>query len=194
MKKNRNWTVLIIGGASGTGKSSIAYQLGEFYGVNVLEVDNIHLSVKAVTNAEEFPAIHYWSSGIDWRDIGAEGNVSWLLGVGKEMSPIIEKLVNRHIEDNVPIIIEGDFINPDFVKSFDNQKVESIFINESDMNQIVNNYLSREGGNTQEYRAEISVKYGKALMTECEKHNIKFVDSRPWNTALERIYQIINNQ
>ena len=42
MNKDRNWTVLFIGGASGVGKSSIAYEIARFYGVNVLEADDIH--------------------------------------------------------------------------------------------------------------------------------------------------------
>ena len=32
MHNDRNWSVLFIGGASGTGKSSIAYEIGRFYG------------------------------------------------------------------------------------------------------------------------------------------------------------------
>lgn len=73
---------------SGSGKSRIAYEIARFYGVNVLEVDDVHLSVKTVTTKEHFPVIHYW----------------------------------------------------------DSIKVKSIFIHESDKNQIVQNYLAREGG------------------------------------------------
>jgi len=50
MNNKRNWTVLIIGGASGTGKSSIAYQLGEHYCVNVIEIDDIHQVMKKITS------------------------------------------------------------------------------------------------------------------------------------------------
>ncbi|GIP44408.1 hypothetical protein J45TS6_28670 [Paenibacillus sp. J45TS6] len=57
MNKDRNWTVLFIGGASGSGKSSIAYEIARFYGVNVLEVDDVHLSVKTVTTKEHFPVV-----------------------------------------------------------------------------------------------------------------------------------------
>ena len=67
MNNDRNWTVLFIGGASGTGKSSIAYEIGRFYGVNVLEVDDVHLAVETVTTKERFPAIHYWNTGVNWR-------------------------------------------------------------------------------------------------------------------------------
>ena len=54
MEINRNWTVLFIGGSSGTGKSSIAYEIARFYGVNVLEVDDIHLTVETVTTRRIF--------------------------------------------------------------------------------------------------------------------------------------------
>ena len=53
MNIDRNWTVLFIGGSSGTGKSSIAYEIARFYGVNVLEVDDVLLSVETVTTDDE---------------------------------------------------------------------------------------------------------------------------------------------
>ena len=189
MIKERNWTVLFIGGASGTGKSSIAYEIARFYGVNVLEVDDVHLSVEAVTTKEHYPAIHYWSTGINWKDIGVEGNVNWLIDVSKEMIPVLKALVSRHIEDKLPIIIEGDFIYPEFTKSFDHPEVKAIFVNETDINQILQNYKMREGGDLQHYRAEISIAYGKWIADTCNQNGIIVLDSRPWDTALDRVLQ-----
>ena len=186
MNNDRNWTVLFIGGASGTGKSSIAYEIARFYGLNVLEVDDIHLSVEAVTTKESFPAIHYWNTGVNWEEIGVAGNVNWLIDVSKEMIPVLKELVNRHIEDKLPIIIEGDFIYPEFANSFENPEVKSIFVNESDINQILQNYLSREGGDLQHYRAEISIAYGKWIADTCNQNGIRLIEARPWDTVLTR--------
>lgn len=186
MNNDRNWTVLFIGGASGTGKSSIAYEIARFYGLNVLEVDDIHLSVEAVTTKESFPAIHYWNTGVNWEEIGVAGNVNWLIDVSKEMIPVLKELVNRHIEDKLPIIIEGDFIYPEFANSFENPEVKSIFVNESDINQILQNYLSREGGDLQHYRAEISIAYGKWIADTCSQNGIRLIEARPWDTVLTR--------
>lgn len=183
---DRNWTVLFIGGASGIGKSSIAYEIARLYGVNVLEVDDIHLSVKTVTTKESFPAMHYWETGVDWRDIGVKGNMNWLIDVSKEMIPVLKKLVTRHIDDRLPVIIEGDFISPEFVNSFESDEVKSIFINETDLNQIVENYLSREGGELQHYRAEISIAYGKWIADTCNKNGISVIEPRPFSTLLNR--------
>jgi 2-phosphoglycerate kinase len=190
MNNDRNWTVLLIGGASGTGKSSLAYEIARFYGVNVLEVDDIYISVEAATTKEEFPAIHYWNTGVNWMDIGADANVNWLIDVSKELIPILKGIVNRHIEDQVPIIIEGDFIDPEFTKSFDNPEVKSIYVVEKDKNQILENYLSREGGDLQHYRADISIAYAKWIEETCNQHGIHVIESRPWDTLLTRALKI----
>lgn len=186
MNNDRDWTVLFIGGASGTGKSSLAYEIAKFYGVNVLEVDDIHLSVEKVTTKDSFPAIHYWDDGLNWEDVGVDDNVNWLIDVSKEMIPVLKELVNRHIKDNLPIIIEGDFIYPEFTSSFREPEVKSIFVNETDINQILQNYLSREGGNMQHYRAEISITYGKWIADICNQNDIRMIESRPWDTVLTR--------
>lgn len=191
MNRDRNWTVLFIGGASGMGKSSVAYELADFYKVNVMEVDDICQAVKAMTTRENLPAIHYWSTGINWLDIGVSGNVKWLIDVSKEMIPGLKAIVNNHIETDVPVIIEGDFIHPEFVVSFENPKVKSLYIYEADKNQIVQNYLAREGGELQHFRADISAEYGDWLVGTCAKLGIKVIESRPWDNVVDRIIENI---
>lgn len=193
MNKIRNWTVLFIGGASGTGKSTLAYDIARTYGVNVLEIDDIHIAVESVTTEKDFPAIHYWDSGVDWKAIGVQGNVKWLTEVSKELIPALKNLVDRHIEEDVPIIIEGDFIDPEFTKSFSDPKVKAIFLIEQDANQIIDNYLKREGGDLQQYRAEISVAYGKQLANICRQKEIKIVEPIPYNTLLARTIECLND-
>ena len=184
---NKNWIVLFIGGASGTGKSTLAYQIADHYSVNVMEIDDIHQIVRAITTSENYPAIHYWESGINWKDIGVDQNVEWLKSVSREMVTAVKAIVDRHIEDEVPIILEGDFIYPEIVASFDNPKVKAVFITEMDKNQLLMNYSTREGGELQNYRAEISVKYNEWLMKSCNELGIKCLESRPWDTLLSRV-------
>lgn len=112
------------------GKSSIAYELARFYKVNIMEVDDIYQAVKSMTTRGLLPAIHYWSTGINWMDIGVSGNVKWLIDVSKEMISGLKAIVIHH----------------NFVVSFINPKVKSIYIYEPDKNQILQNYLSRDGG------------------------------------------------
>jgi len=185
----RNWTVLLIGGASGTGKSTLAYELADFYKINVMEIDDIHKALKATTTRDILPAVHYWDTGVNWMDIGIQGNVNWLIDVSKEMAPGLKAIVDRHIVDNVPVIIEGDFINPEFTLSFGNPGVKSIFIHEPDKEQLLRNFFSREGGDLQQYRADICIAYGDWIKKVCDDLGIKFIESRPWDTLLDRVIE-----
>ena len=186
MLHGRNWTVLLIGGASGVGKTSIARQLSLYYQVNALQVDDIGQALKASTTGAVLPALHYWSTGVDWKDIGVSANVDWLINVSKEMIPALTAIINNHLEDEFPIIIEGDFIHPEFAVSFANEKVRSLFVLEMDRDQIIQNYLAREGGSLQEYRADISVEYGMWILNTCKQLGIELIEARPWDTALAR--------
>lgn len=188
---DRKWIVLLIGGASGTGKSTLAYQLGEYYGVNVMEVDDIHLAVEKVTAREDYPAIHYWEQGINWKDIGVEQNVQWLQDVSNEMRPVLKALIERHLEDQVPIILEGDFIDPRILNDIQSDQVKGLFVYEENQNDIIQNYWNREGGEPQEYRANISVQYGKVLAEYCDINGVCKMDARPWDTSLNRAIQCI---
>ena len=186
MLNDRNWTVLFVGGISGAGKSSFAYELGRHYGVKVLEMDDLHAAIKSVTTIETFPLIHYWSSGVDWKDIGVNENVDWLIGVSKEMIPAINVVVERHLEDSLPVIIEGDFIHPETAVSFNNPAIKALFVHEPHKEQLLKNYNDREGGALQHYRADVSIAYGKWQAEICQRLGIDVIEARPWDTAVNR--------
>jgi len=60
VKLSPPWTVLLVGGASGCGKRSIAYPLVAHFEIPVLEVDDLEVAIRAVTDAHTFPKLHYW--------------------------------------------------------------------------------------------------------------------------------------
>lgn len=186
MDTNRDWTVLFIGGASGTGKSSIAYALGRYYGANILEIDDLSEAVKAVTTGDALAALHLWDTGVDWVDIGVAGNVSWLVDASKEIAPAIRAVVQNHLESNVPVIIEGDFLSPELVASFQDPRVAALYVQESDRNQLLQNYQAREGGEPQHYRADISIEYGARLSEACNRLGVPTLEARPWDTVQDR--------
>ena len=140
MNKVRDWTVLFIGGPSGAGKSSIAYGLAQFCNVNVVEADDVCQAIKAMTAIDAHPFLHYWNTGKNWLDVGIDDNVNWLIGVSQEMTTGLRAIAARHIEDDVPIIIEGDFIHPELPASFHDPRVKALYIIEPDKNQLLQNF------------------------------------------------------
>ena len=45
------WDVLLIGGAAGTGKTSVSYRLARHFDVGITEVDDIHTALSTPDNA-----------------------------------------------------------------------------------------------------------------------------------------------
>lgn len=190
----RDWCVLLIGGSSGSGKTCISYPLAKTYGVNLIEVDDFQVFLSAMTTQEEQPEIHYWDTHPEWQLEGVEATKLQLINVGSAFNPGLEAVIRNHIEANMPVIIEGDFILPELCTSFKSPVVKSIFVHEPSRNQILNNYLTREPeSGLQHYRADVSYNYGNWLATECSKHGIPVIESRPWDTAIERALKIINS-
>lgn len=190
-KMERDWCVLLIGGASGSGKTCISYPLAKMYSVNLIEVDDFQEFLFAMTKPEEQPEIHYWDTHPDWQNEGVEATKQQLINVGRAFKPGLEAVIKNHIDSNMPVIIEGDFILPELCASFQSPKVRSIFIHEPSKNQILNNYLAREPerGN-QNYRADVSHCYGTWLASECEKYSVPIIKSRPWHTVIDRILKL----
>lgn len=186
LNAERTWDVLLIGGASGSGKSSISYPLSRFYNVNLVEVDDFQVILETMTTPETLPSIHYWNTHPEWQKEGVASTVSQLIDVGRTLMPGLTAVVNNHIESNSPMILEGDFILPEFSASFSNPRIKSVFIYEPEKEQILQNYLEREGS-LQQYRADVSYAYGNWLADSCSGLGLPVIESRPWDNLMERV-------
>ncbi|MCL2840372.1 MAG: hypothetical protein FWE05_06325 [Defluviitaleaceae bacterium] len=185
---DRNWDILIIGGASGAGKTSISRPLSKLYGVDLVRVDDFQILLEKMTTPESCPAIHYWDTHPNWREEGIDAAVNRLIDVGQVLMAGLTAVINDHIEENIPMILEGDFILPQLSASFNHSRVKSIFVHEPSKEQILQNYLAREGA-FQQHRADISHAYGNWLAENCAKYGIQVIEPRPWDSVLVRIIE-----
>jgi 2-phosphoglycerate kinase len=111
----RNWQVLLLGGASGVGKSSLSYPLARHYDINLTEIDDIQVALTKLTTPEQQPLLHFWRTNWDefssWSD---EQHLSHFIQVSREVfQPALEAVIANHLETNRPVILEGDFILPE---------------------------------------------------------------------------------
>lgn len=174
----------------GLGQIKPCVCIGSLLFPECLEIDDITQAIKAVTDSGQLPALHYWS-GVDWKDVGVAGNVDWLKRVSKEIASAIKAVADNHLEGDVPVIIEGDFLDPALISSFDSPRLKALFVYEPDSKQIVENYLAREGGELQHYRADISGAYGGWIADRCKSLGLTLISSRPWDTLLERAVECL---
>jgi 2-phosphoglycerate kinase len=197
-KAKRSWQVLLLGGASGVGKSSLSYPLARHFDVNLTEIDDFQVILEKLTTPGQQPLLHFWRTNWDefssWSD---EQRLEHFIRVSRRVfQPALEAVIANHLETNRSVMLEGDFILPELstLKSFDGQtnegRVKAFFVDEEDEAQIAANYLARDG-EEQTFRAHSSWITNQWLRSECERLKAPILSARPWETVLERAISIL---
>jgi 2-phosphoglycerate kinase len=195
----RTWQVLILGGPSGVGKTSVSYRLAQRFGVGITEIDDFQVLLERMTTPEQQPAIHFWRTHPAPHTLAAQEIFEQGISIGQVMAHGLEAVVANHLESQAPIVLEGDFVHPALAAqaSFAGQpnggRVRAVFLYEPDEQQIVANYLLREPeSGPQLTRARVSWLYGQWLVREAERHGLPALPARPWDTILDRVIAAVS--
>jgi 2-phosphoglycerate kinase len=178
------WTVTLVCGASGVGKSHVAAELARRYGVPLAEVDDMVTVAASLTTPEQVPALHRWETARHWTPARI---VEHMIAVAEVMRPGITAVIADHIASGAPVVMEGDFLLPDVAAGFGDD-VRAVVISESDEDQIVANYLSRESGaGEQRLRADVSARFDAELSSRARRGGVPVVPARPWSDGVDRV-------
>jgi 2-phosphoglycerate kinase len=181
-----NWDVLLIGGASGVGKSSLAYPLARNLDVAIAEADDLFHAVEAMTTPEQLPALHYWRTHPEAELLPPERILELHLAACRTLVPAIAAVIRNHIETRMPVVLEGDYILPANVLA-SGPRTRAVFLVEHDEARIVANLSAREPSIVpQNKRARVSFLFGQWLRTECARYSLPVIAPRPFETVLER--------
>ena len=193
------WRVLLLGGASGVGKTSVSYRLARHFGVSLVEVDDFQAVLERMTTPEEQPELHFFRTRRDeWRALDEEGRLAHALRYGAVMADALEVVIANHLEGGTPLMLEGDFILPSLAvrASYGDEpaagRVRAVFLYEEDEAQIARNYLTREGRD-QAGRARASWRYSEWLRHEAARLRLPIVAARPWDTVLARCIAAVDS-
>jgi 2-phosphoglycerate kinase len=110
--------LVLIGGVTGVGKSTVATQLAGRLGITrVIATDQLRQVVRAFFSHDFMPAVHHSSF-----DVAAElrayandesGTVAGFLRQAHDLAPGIDALAQRAISEGTPIVLEGVHLLPD---------------------------------------------------------------------------------
>ncbi|HEV2072452.1 MAG TPA: hypothetical protein VGR29_02310 [Thermomicrobiales bacterium] len=111
---SRSWMVLVLFGASGTGKSAAAAEIGCRYGVSWVQVDDLRLTLQysRVTLPERTDELYFLegSSGV-WTRTPAELRQAFI-NVAELMAPALRTVIHSHVVTGAPMVIGGDGVSP----------------------------------------------------------------------------------
>ncbi|MFI6638830.1 hypothetical protein [Streptomyces sp. NPDC050504] len=192
LQKHPDWRVLVVGGASGTGKTTVSRALARRYAVPVVEVDDIVEALLAVTRPEHLPDVHHWRTHPEAAAGEPESVVERQIAIARALAPAVAAVVANHLDTDTPVILEGDYVLPELAAAVDG-RVKGVFVHERDEARVAANYLAREPeAGPQHHRARVSVLYGQWLAERAGAHGVPVVAPRPWRDLPDRVCRAID--
>jgi len=190
---DRRWDVLLIGGASGVGKTRLATALCERYALPLTAVDDFQTVLEVMTTPEQQPELHFWGTHPDPGSLTAKEIHTQGLEILDVLAPALEAVIADHLDDDRPGIMEGDFIHPRLAApGLFGGRARGVFLCEPDAGQLVANYLEREPETgPQELRAQVNALRSLWLLETCAALGVPAVRARPWETLESRVIEAV---
>ena len=198
--------VILIGSASGIGKSTIAAELAKTLNIkHLIESDFLRAVVRGIIGKEYAPALH--SSSYDAyksiRNKNRYTNYDELVAAGFDdhasyVIPAIEKVIQRAITDYDDIIIEGVHLVPGLIdtEQFKDDAEIYFFVLASDEESHKERFVKRavqihRGGKQLDFFRENRIIHDH-LLAQAEENNVHVIKAESVDKTLERILSVIN--
>jgi 2-phosphoglycerate kinase len=153
-----------------------------------------------MTTPEHQPALHFWRTHPAPDQLSAAEIMEQGLEVGQVMATGLEAVIANHLEEQTPVVLEGDFIHPALAaqETFsgipNDGQVRAVFLHEADEQQLLANFLQREPeSGPQVVRARVSWLYGQWLKQEAERYDLPVLPARPWDTVFDRVVAAVSS-
>ena len=198
--------VILIGSASGIGKSTIAAELAKKLNIkHLIESDFIRAVVRGIIGKEYAPALHSSSYDAykhlrnknrytDYNDLvcaGFDEHASYVI-------PALEKIIQRAITDYDDIIIEGVHLVPGLIniEQFRDYSNIYFFILSSDEKDHQERFVKRaveihRGGKQLDYFKENRIIHDH-LINQAQINDVNVINAQSIDNTLEKILSIIN--
>jgi 2-phosphoglycerate kinase len=200
------WTVLLLGGASGAGKTVVAAALGRRLGLPWVQLDDFRLTLERATTPAEQPHLHYLTAPGRAAEVAAltpEDYCAALIAMNTTLARATEIVVAHHVGVGAPLVLEGDGVVPEvaagrvFAGAPTGAAVRAVFLDEPDEAALHANMLRRGRGfealpaATQRQQARAAWLYGAWLAREARRLALPVVPARPWDSVLERVLAVL---
>jgi 2-phosphoglycerate kinase len=192
MTAEPSWTLFLLGGSAGSGKSTAAASIARRLNCSWLSADTIWATLRAATDRTTHPALHHFP-GVE-TGVGAERMVQLHIESSQAISAALVGFVESQLREQERMVLEGAWLTPQFVSEMlaaHKGAVRSSFIYEADPEALLYEMISRSSEPDRTPRrlalADMSWLYGSWLREECERFRLPVVAARPRETLADRI-------
>lgn len=200
----KNKTVILIGGAPATGKSTVAKNLSNRLRLPWISTDQIRGIVGDYAKREDYPNLPL-PEGYDTADkflthFSAEEIVDMEFAQGKDVWPGIKYLIEEEYAWKEGVIIEGVNITPELAHEYkDTENVKVIFLVDEDADRLREVVYSRGlwdkadtySDDLKPKEIEWAILFSKKLMDEAKKYGYSHLEIEKNSNDIDKIIKIL---
>ncbi len=199
------WQVLVLFGASGTGKSTAARQIASGSGTTWMQVDDLRLALQysQVTLPTMTDRLYFFESTPDFWARPPDELLQAFIDVATVMAPAVRVVIDSHLATGVPMVIEGDGVLPFLVDDpvlrlwVDSGAIRFCCVAAGSRTELIENMVRRGRGDHLDdhervaMQATANLAFNDWLVEMSRVLRIPVVPSRPFDTLPDRIKQAI---
>lgn len=177
-ERTPSWTVLLLGGSGGCGKSRLALKLAAQHRAALTQVDDVRLALQRLTSASDDAILHFFLSDARvWERPAAELR-DGLIAIARRMEPALEVIVDHQLATAMPLVLEGDGVSPALagrLRARHPGRVDALFVIEDDAAALLGRMRARGRGFTelpdarQNAQVAVNLLYGRWLREEARR-------------------------
>lgn len=195
--------VLLLGGISGTGKTTAAREIAHRSNVDWVQVDDLRLALQwsqaRLPSEEATDSLHYFLRQANVWEQPAERLRDALIGVGEAMKDAIAIVASHHVAKGGTTIIEGDGILPSIVDHpmmrplVQSRQVMIAFVLAPSREEILDRIHKRSRGVDEETPAErdriaeMNWLYAGWLRAQANAFNLPVLPPEPLDSLAQRV-------
>lgn len=194
----RTWTVLLVGGNAGSGKTTAARDIALALGVPLTHIDDVRLALQAATTAQSHPDLHVFAGDPNVWERSSRDLLECFLAVGRAVGDALAPVIAHHAYNDLPLILEGDGLLPSFAAQgaydgYPTDRVRAVFLVEPDEAVLRQRAVDRGRGfaarspAAQAAEVRLSATFATWLSHEARRHELAVLPSQPADTTVRRL-------
>ncbi|TML66969.1 MAG: hypothetical protein E6G13_12455 [Actinobacteria bacterium] len=195
--------ILLVGGATGTGKSTVATESAHRLGITrVTSTDFVRQTMRAFFSAEFMPSIHYSSfeagAGLRQPDQAEDPVIAGFLEQTRNVLVGVRASIDRALEEGWSMVLEGVHLVPGMLPEIDGALVAQCVLEVEDPKQHSSHFLVRDAGSNGvrphdkyvDRLADIR-RIQASIVARADRHDVPVVESANLDLAIGRVIDLV---